>query len=286
MPTTALATRSEETSIFASSDKFEMAGRMATALAKSTIVPKEYQGNASNALIAIELANRMGVSPLMVMQNLYVVYGRPSWSAQYVISAINGSGKYDFELQFDEKTDKSGKPFSCQCWTERNGRKVTGPVIDMDMAKAEGWLGKNGSKWQTMPQMMLRYRAASFFGRMNCPELIMGIYTKEEVIEIGPDSYEEVPYTPTSQVEQEVKEDIAANANSVAFDETVVDPEPAPVKDVEAVIPKPEPAAEAPKSSKGRPKKSEQKPEPMPAPEPEQAVMDLPPADDDGPEWE
>jgi len=87
-------------------------------------------------------------------------------------------------------------------------------------------------------------------------------------------------------IEVQVQEDIAANANSVAFDETVVEPEPAPVKDVEAVIPKPEPAAEAPKPSKGRPKKSEQKPEPMPTPEPEQAVIDLPPADDDGPEWE
>ena len=264
--TTALATKTDDTSIFASPDRFEIAGKMATSLSKSTIVPKEYQGNPSNGLIAIELANRLGVSPLMVMQNLNVIYGRPSWSAQYVIAMINSSGKYDFELQFDEKTDKGGKPFSCQCWTERNGRKVTGPVIDMDMARAEGWVNKTGSKWQTMPQMMLRYRAASFFGRMNCPELTMGIYTREEVIEIGPDEYTEVPIM---EVETEAKEEISTYANSVAFEETA---DAAVVSEPEL---EPNTVPEQKKSNRGRAKKVE--PEPV-----VQAVE----VDDDGPEWE
>lgn len=278
MSNTQLALR-EEGSIFASSEKFEIAGKMAVSLSKSTIVPKEFQGNASNSLIAIELANRLGVSPLMVMQNLYVVYGRPSWSAQYMIAMINSSGKYDFELQYDEKVGKDGKPYSCQCWTERNGRKVTGPEITMDMAKAEGWVNKNGSKWLTMPQMMLRYRAASFFGRMNCPELTMGIYTREEVVEIGPEEYHEVPYTPTVEVEQQVQEDIAQNANSEVFEETIpVEPSPINEPTPEAVA-----AAEAMPEMprRGRPKKTEPKPEPQPTP------VDIPVDDaDDGPEWE
>lgn len=253
---TQLAIR-EDASIFSSGEKFEIAGRMAASLSKSTIVPKEFQNNANNALIAIELANRLGVSPLMVMQNLYVIYGRPSWSAQYMIAMINGSGKYDFELQYDEKTDKNGKPFSCQCWTERHGRKVTGPIVDMDMAKAEGWLNKSGSKWQTMPQMMLRYRAASFFGRMNCPELTMGIYTREEVIEIGEDNLDTVP------LEEKVKADIAANANSQDFEDVVeaevVETQPTP----------PQPAPQQPeKPKRGRPPKVQTQPKPeTPAPE-------------------
>lgn len=176
-------------SIFESAEKWQLASKMATSLAQSTIVPKDFQGNANNTLIAIELATRLQTSPIMVMQNLYVVYGRPSWSAQYIIAMINGSGRYDMELQFDEKPDSNGKPYSCTCWTEKNGRKVTGPEITMDLAKAEGWYDKNGSKWKTMPQMMLRYRAASFFGRMNCPDLMMGMYTKEEQYEIGNEEY-------------------------------------------------------------------------------------------------
>lgn len=217
MSNTQITTQNQNAlSIFSNGESWGLAVKMATSLAQSTIVPKDFQGNANNALIAIELANRLQTSPFMVMQNLYVVYGRPSWSAQYVISMINGSGKYDMELQYDEKADKNGKPFSCQCWTEKAGRKVTGPVIDMDMAKAEGWVDKNGSKWKTMPQIMLRYRAASFFGRMNCPELTLGIYTREEVVEIGPDEYT------VSDINAKVKQDIEVNANTVDFEEAQV----------------------------------------------------------------
>ena len=201
--------------IFGSSDNWLMAGQMAQALSQSTIVPKDYQGNQANAMVAIEIANRLQTSPLMVMQNLYVIQGRPSWSAQFLIASVNGSGKYDMELQYDEKTDKDGKPFSCQCWTMKDGRKVSGPVIDMEMAKAEGWYGKAGSKWKTMPQIMLRYRAASFFARMNCPELTLGFYTKDEVIDGDFKEY------PLEEMRQRVEDEINANANTEDFVEDV-----------------------------------------------------------------
>lgn len=214
-----VAVTSNNLSIFESAEKWELATKMAASLAKSTIVPKEFQNNANNALIAIEMASRLRTSPLMVMQHLYVVYGRPSWSAQYVIAMINGSGKYDMELQFEEKADDKGKPYSCMCWTEKDGRKVTGPVVTMDLAKAEGWYDKNGSKWKTMPQMMLRYRAASFFGRMNCPDLMMGMYTREEVEEFGRDEYLE-------NMQTEVEAEMVSNANSVQFEAIEEKPEP------------------------------------------------------------
>lgn len=201
--------------IFGSSDNWLMAGQMAQALSQSTIVPKDYQGNQANAMVAIEIANRLQTSPLMVMQNLYVIQGRPSWSAQFLIASVNGSGKYDMELQYDEKSDKDGKPFSCQCWTMKDGRKVSGPVIDMEMAKAEGWVGKPGSKWKTMPQIMLRYRAASFFARMNCPEMTLGFYTKEEVVDGDFKEY------PLEEMRQRVEDEIAANANTEDFEEDV-----------------------------------------------------------------
>ena len=200
--------------IFGSSENFALASRMAETLARSTIVPKDYQGNACNAMIAIEIANRLRTSPLMVMQNLNVIQGRPSWSAQFLIAMVNGSGKYDMELQFDEKTDKNGKPFSCQCWTTRNGRKVTGIVVDMDMAQAEGWVQKNGSKWKTMPQVMLRYRAASFFARMSCPELTLGYYSKDEILDGDFKEY------PLEDMQKQVEAEIAENANSVDFEES------------------------------------------------------------------
>lgn len=201
--------------IFGSSDNWLMAGQMAKVLSGSTIVPKDYQGNEANAMVAIEIANRLRTSPLMVMQNLHIIQGRPSWSAQFLIASVNGSGKYDMELQFEEKQDKDGKPFSCTCWTTKNGREVRGITIDMDMAKAEGWTTKSMSKWKTMPQVMLRYRAASFFARMNCPELTLGFYTKEEVIDGDFKEY------PLEEMRQSVEDEIKANANTEDFVEDV-----------------------------------------------------------------
>lgn len=208
--------------IFGTSDNFIMAGQMAKALSQSTIVPKEYQGNEANCMVAIEIATRLRTSPLMVMQNLNVIQGRPSWAAQFLIATVNGSGKYDMELQFDEKTDEKGKSFSCQCWTERKGRKVTGITIDMDMANAEGWVQKNGSKWKTMPQVMLRYRAASFFSRMNCPELTLGFYTKDEVIDGGFKEY------PIENLAEQVQMEISQKANTEEFVPAQIEEHPEP----------------------------------------------------------
>lgn len=171
-------------SVFSSAESFGLACRMADALARSTIVPATYQGNPSNCLIAIEMASRINTSPMMVMQNLYIVHGNPAWSSQWIIAMINNSRRYKTELKFDMEYDNSGKPLSCRAWAEDyNGNKVTGPLITMEMANAEGWTKKNGSKWATMPEVMIRYRAASFFGRLNCPDMIMGIYSQEEVVD-------------------------------------------------------------------------------------------------------
>lgn len=199
--------------IFGTSDNFIMAMQMAKALASSTIVPQTFQKNEANCLIAIEQAQRLRVSPMMVMQNLHVIQGRPSWSSKFLIAAINNSGKFDMELQFEETQDKDGKPFSCTAWTTKNGRKVNGMTVDMDMAKEEGWLSKNGSKWKTMPQLMLRYRAASFFSSLNCPELTMGLYTREEMQD---DDFKEYPI---ENMQEQVQQEIAENANSQVFKE-------------------------------------------------------------------
>ena len=171
--------------IYSSSDTFQLAYQMAKGLSQSTLVPQQFQNNPANCLIALEQANRLNISPLVCMQNLYVVSGKPSFSSSFIIGLINASGKYDMELQFDEE-EKDGKPYACTCWTEKDGRKVTGIKITMDMAEKEGWSKKNGSKWITIPQVMLRYRAASFFARMNCPELSIGLYSKEELDDFTP----------------------------------------------------------------------------------------------------
>ena len=200
--------------IFGTSDNFNMAWQMSQALAESTVVPATFQKNPSNCLIAIEQANRLNMSPFMVMQNLYVIQGKPSWSSKFLIAMINGSGKFDAELQYDEKKDANGKPYSCLAWTLKGGRRIEGMEVTMDMAKEEGWLAKNGSKWKTLPALMLRYRAASFFASLNCPELTLGLYTREEVEDNDFKEY------PVNSAEAEIKRDndVKESANSVDFE--------------------------------------------------------------------
>ena len=170
----ALTTTSNK-SVYSSIQSFESAQRIAASLAESTIVPMMYRGKAGlgNCMVALEIANRMGMSPFQVMQNLDVIHGRPSWRSQFIIGLIQGCGRFE-SFSYSEKAD------SCQCLAilKTTGEQVSGPRITLDMAKREGWT-KN-TKWSTMPQTMLRYRAASAFGRFHIPDLILGIQSVEE----------------------------------------------------------------------------------------------------------
>lgn len=205
---------------------FELMQRGARLLASSTIVPASYRSLVekkvgggvqmvenpsamSNCVVALNMAQRMGADPLMIMQNLYIVEGHPAWSAQYIIASINACGKYSplrftiedlgekeaeythikWEGQYPNrrrtetqvKTKIQDK--RCIAWAieKATGERLESPPVTIELAVKEGWFGKEGSKWQTMPEVMLRYRAASFFGKLYAPELLMGIQTAEEV---------------------------------------------------------------------------------------------------------
>lgn len=195
-------------------------------LASSNIVPEIYQTSVAkttgygynkqttyienpnavaNCLLALNMSSRLGADPLMIMQNLYLIEGRPAWSSQFIIAGINSCGRFT-TLQFEfsnlgkkdvaytETSWSNGSKnvlnktanidnFSCVAWAtdKASGKVVKSSPITLEMAIQEGWYFKNGSKWQTMPDQMAMYRAAAFFGRVYAPEVTMGIYTKDEV---------------------------------------------------------------------------------------------------------
>jgi len=162
-------------------ENFEHAQRVAKMLSSSDLIPKEYRGNIQNTLIAMEVAARVGMSPTLVMQNLYIVHGKPSWGSQFIITAINNSKRFS-PLRYKYNEDNT----SCYAYaTDLETKEVIkGTTITMAMAKAEGWIDKAGSKWKTMPEQMLAYRAAAFFGRLYAPEVMLGMYTEDEVRDI------------------------------------------------------------------------------------------------------
>lgn len=164
--------------------------RLAKFFAGSQIVPEQYQRNEQNCFVACEMANRMGVSPLAVMNGLYIVKGRPGWSGQACIALINGTRQFS-PLRFVFVGEKGQPNYGCYvtCTRLSDGEVLTGTLIDMQLAQAEGWLQKSGSKWQTMPEQMLQYRAAAFFAKVYCPAALMGLQTIEEVRDVT--GYEE-----------------------------------------------------------------------------------------------
>jgi hypothetical protein len=162
--------------------KFDQMWRAACLFSKTQLVPQQYQGHAEDCFVGMQMAMRLGVDPLMFMQASYVVHGRPGMEAKFVIALINSSGLFGGPLQFE--INGNGDDKGCYAYTtwKATGEKITGPRVDMKMAKAEGWT-KN-SKWQTLTDLMLRYRAAAFFGRTVCPERLMGMQTVEELEEM------------------------------------------------------------------------------------------------------
>lgn len=163
-------------------ENFETSQRAAAAFAASSLVPRQFQ-NTANAMICLDMANRLRCSPLMVAQCLYIVQGKPSWSAQFVIAAINACGRFT-PLRFVMSGEGAERQCHCESTDIATREILAGPVVSMQMAKAEGWVDKTGSKWRTMPELMLRYRAGTFFGRLYAPDVLLGLYTQDEQLDI------------------------------------------------------------------------------------------------------
>lgn len=174
---------------FASYTQFREAFEMARYLSASSLVPQQFQGqpHVGDCLIALEMAQRIGASPLAVMQSLYVVHGRPAWSAAFLVACLNATGRFS-PLRFRMVGEAGQDSRGCVAWAvdRADGERLEGPAVTIALARAEGWYARSGSKWQTMPEIMLRYRAATLFVRLYAPEVSLGMQTGEELEDIGP----------------------------------------------------------------------------------------------------
>lgn len=231
--------------------QFETMQRVCKLFANSELVPDMYKatdknpiGKAmANCMIAIEMAQRIGASPLMIMQNMVIIYGRPSWSSKFLVATVNTCGRFNpLQYRFTEKgmlgmvdyTDyvwdsatrakravtkqfegKKVMDIECVAYTTAKGsdKILESSPVSVRLAIQEGWYTKSGSKWQTMTRQMLMYRAASFWTNAYAPELSMGMKTVEELQDIQDVDYEDV-------TEEVAKEKIAdANKEQIGFDQ-------------------------------------------------------------------
>jgi len=239
--------------------QFEIMQRVCKLFASSELVPDMYKASeknpmekaVANCMIAIEVANRIGASPLMVMQNMVPIYGKPSWSATFLIGTVNGCGRFaplkyrftekgmlgmveytDYEYQGGRKTavkkqfdGKKIMDIECVAYTTANGsdQVLESAPVSIRLAIQEGWYTKSGSKWQTMAKQMLMYRAASWWTRTYAPELSLGMKTIDEQQDIYTE-YEEV-----KDVKEQVAAEKEANANQTTIQIDLGDEVPANV---------------------------------------------------------
>ena len=194
-----LPQKQQDAAGFGSVAGFEFMQRAAKLLAGSSMVPESYRASKSaealsNCVIALELANRIGASPMLVMQNLYIVHGTPAWSSKFLIATINTCGRYS-SLRYEWGEDNK----SCRAWAieRETGERLNGTWVTWAMVQSEGWNKKAGSKWLTMPDQMFMYRAAAFCQRAYCPELSMGMMTADEAHDIREVDVTPAPATKT-----------------------------------------------------------------------------------------
>ena len=171
-----------QVSVYSDVNLYNNALKMAEGLAKSDLVPDNYKGNPESCLIAIDVARQIGArSPLFVMQNLFVVKGKPSWSGQYCDAIVRANFK-KVKAELSGEGDDRG----CQVTAyDQNDNFCEGTKVTIRMAKQEGWFSKTGSKWQTIPDLMLQYRAFAFFARVHCPDKLLGIHDEFENVDIS-----------------------------------------------------------------------------------------------------
>ena len=197
---------------------------LARITASSSLVPKQYNGKPQDCFIAMQAANRLGCDPMLFMQNTYVLHGKPAMSAKFQIALANASKRIRGGIRWN--ITKKGD-YTCEATCAETGEILKGPIVNMEMAKAENWT-KN-SKYRTMGDLMLRYRAATIFISLYLPEVTMGFQSAEEiadihaagmqdtVTELPPDLQPEGRALPTPEKPAEI-EDLPEPARKVAED--------------------------------------------------------------------
>lgn len=151
-------------------------------LAGSTIIPSHYRGKTSDVFVAVQTAYRMNLDPMMVMQGTYIFQGRLGMYTSFAISLANSSGILQGGIHYKLEGSDEDLKVTAFSTIKANGQEIS-YTIGMKEAKAEGWT-KN-TKYSSLPELMLRYRAATLLIRTHIPEVLNGMHTVEELRDVA-----------------------------------------------------------------------------------------------------
>ena len=216
--------------------KFELEQRKAKAFVATDFFPAhlrkgDKEATIGAAIIVLDLAQRMNLGALEVAQSIYIIHGKPSFETKFLVARLNSSGLLKGRLNTILSPD--GQSAHCEAVDAQTGQLLRGTTITMDMARREGWLSKNGSKWQTMPELMMKYRAQSFFINEFFPEVKYGLKTSDEAEDIN-----EIKETPKAKQPQNLNEFLAkATQKKAEPAEEIIEAAPLEIDVGEEVLP-------------------------------------------------
>lgn len=189
---------------------FEQAFSVASMLAKSDLLPSHFKGKVENVFIALQLAYRMKLDPFMLMQGCYIVHNRPGFEGKFIIALINKSGLFNDPLAFEYGGSGEDRYVIASAVRRSTGKKLE-LRFALRTAVSEGWV-KNNAKWRSMEDQMMAYRAGAFFGRLHCPEILLGFQTVDELEDIAPPRH--VESTPVNATANQPEKPLASTAQT------------------------------------------------------------------------
>jgi len=163
--------------------------QLAEIMAKSDLVPKDFQGKPGNVLLAVQCGLEVGLSPMQAMRSIAVVNGRATMWGDGLLAIIQASSSYEWHDE-SESSEKAGV-----CIVKRKGHEPYRVEFTLEDAKRAGLLGKPGP-WQQYQARMLQLRARGFCLRDKFADVLYGLIPAEEALDI-------VDITPAGQPESQ-----------------------------------------------------------------------------------
>lgn len=201
-----LLVASDAASLYFDTARFEHAYRVANMLSQSSMVPKHFQGQPSNCLIALNMAGKFNLDPLMVMLKMPIVKDKPTMEGQLVIALVNAQMPFDTKLKFEIVDSDKLEDVKCTCWAMDGGERIE-YSLSVKEATAIGQAGTNANwKNKGSAKLMLMYRTATYLVRTHAPEVLLGLYTTDEMQDMG----KMIDATPSSAAEiiQELQNEV------------------------------------------------------------------------------
>lgn len=228
--------RREMPTLTRSMDEIERIYRIAAAYSRSNMVAPHYQGGKdsaghANCFLVITMAEDLGLSHALALQHITPVKGKAAIDGQLAIGLIKKRAPIKGPIKYKIEGEGEDKQCTATVIDRETGEEVS-YTLTKKQARQAGWYNSEHSYWHKNEDLMFMYRSATYLARVNYPEVLMGLYTSEEIADMKTAEQEQANSAQSSEIkellqveaveqeeeissEQEVKDESAESANVV-----------------------------------------------------------------------